>query len=203
MERTSMDEHEDINYKTLRKLQQREQTSVTLTKINVDFYQALSSFIKNIERSVEQEKNPLKVKLFTDEIINTKKIVNSIYELREKKIVQAALATARGATPDLKNILEIERKLYDTLVQQIIDARKEIFEEHNDRHPQPQSMPQITPEKQKSISNTNPIVRVLEDTPEFIGTDEKTYSLRKEDVISLPREMTKLLLKKGVVKQVK
>lgn len=197
-----MDEHEEINYKTLRRLQQGEQTSATLTKITVDFYQNLSAFVRNIERSVEQEKNPIKLKLFTDEMINTKKIANSIYELREKKIVQAALATARGATPDLKNLLEIERKLYTALVDQIIASRKMIFEQHV-IPPEPSTLKQVTPEKPKIVSNTNPIVRVLEDTPEFIGTDEKTYSLRKEDVLSLPQDTANPLLKKGVVKQVK
>ena len=113
-------------------LQQGEQTSSVLTKINVNFYQDLSSYIKTIEQSVENEKNPLKLKLFTDEAQNTKKIANSIYELREKKIVQAALATARGAAPDLRNLLDIEKKLYNALVEQIAVSRKEIFEEPTD-----------------------------------------------------------------------
>ena len=198
-----MDEHEEINYKTLRRLQQGEQTSSGLTKINVNFYQELFSYVKTIEQSVDNEKNPLKLKLFADEAQNTKKIANSIYELREKKIVQAALATARGASPDLKNLLDIEKKLYSALVEQIAVSRKEIFEEPTDRHLKKQlaSPPVVDPPKRDL--NTNQIVRVLEDTPEFIGTDEKTYSLRKEDVLSLPSEMTEPLLKKGVIKQVK
>jgi DNA replication initiation complex subunit (GINS family) len=198
-----MDEHEEINYKTLRKLQQAEQTSSIPTKINVNFYQDLSSYIKTIEQSVENEKNPLKLKLFADEAQNTKKIANSIYELREKKIVQAALATARGAAPDLRNLLDIEKKLYNALVEQIAISRREIFEEPTDTQSkkQPASPPVVDPPKRNP--NTNPIVRVLEDTPEFIGTDEKTYLLCKEDVLSLPREMTEPLLKKEVVKQVK
>ncbi len=198
-----MDEHEEISYKTLRRLQQGEQTASVLTKINANFYQDLTTYVRNIERSVEQETNKLKVKLFTDEVQNTKKIANSIYELREKKIVQAALATARSATPDLKNLLDIEKKLYTALVEQIALSRKEIFEEPAERPTTKQTVQQPVPEKQTTEPNTHPIVRVVEDTPEFIGTDEKTYSLRKEDVISLPDEMTVPLLKKGVVKQVK
>jgi len=198
-----MDEHEEINYKTLRRVQQGEQSSSVPTRINVNFYHDLSLYLKTIEQSVENEKNPLKLKLFTDEVQNSKKIANSIYELREKKIVQAALATARGAAPDLKNLLDIEKKLYNTLVEQIAVSRKEIFEEPTDRHSKKQPASPPVFDQPKRDPNTNPIVRVLEDTPEFIGTDEKTYSLRKEDVLSLPREMTEPLLKKGVVKQVK
>jgi DNA replication initiation complex subunit (GINS family) len=198
-----MDEHEEISYKTLRRIQQGEQTSSIPTKINVNFYQDLSSYIKTIEKSVENERNPLKFKLLADETQNTKKIANSIYELREKKIVQAALATARGAAPDLRNLLDIEKKLYTTLVEQIVFSRREIFEEPVDRDSKKQSASPPVVDQQKRDSNTNPIVRVLEDTPEFIGIDEKIYSLRKEDVLSLPREMTEPLLKKGIVKQVK
>lgn len=197
-----MDEHEDISYKTLRRAQQDEQTSSLLTRINVNFYKDLSLYMKTLERSIENEKNPLKLKLFTDEIQNTKKIANSIYELREKKIVQAALATVRGATPDLTNFLEIEKKLYRSLVEQIMVSRKEIFEKPSD-HPVTIPPASLPPTQMKQDSNTHPIVRVLEDTPTFIGTDGNTYLLRKEDVLSMPSEMTEPLLKKKVVKQVK
>ncbi|MBN2599767.1 MAG: hypothetical protein JXA75_04430 [Candidatus Thermoplasmatota archaeon] len=197
-----MAEHNTITYKTLRRLQQDEQASSLLTKIDVNFYKDLSSFLATLERSVENEKNPLKFKLFTDEIQNTKKIANSIYELREKKIVQTALATARGATPDLTNLLEIEKKLYSSLVEQIKASRKDIFETPSDRSAQASpASPTKTP--LKGEPNTHPIVRVLEDTPEFIGTDGKIYLLRKEDVLSLPSEMTEPLLKKQIVSQVK
>lgn len=197
-----MDEHEEITYKTLRRLQQAEQASSVLTRIGVNFYQELSVYILTLERSIQNEKNPLKLKLFTDEIQNTKKIANSIYELREKKLVQAALATARGATLDLTNFLEVEKQLYTRLVEQIKDARKGIFEQSTEQHNEKQIVPESNV-LSKRKSNTNPIVRVLEDTPEFVGTDGKTYLLRKEDVLTLPGEMKEPLLKKKVVKQIK
>ena len=145
----------------------------------------------------------MKLKLFTDEALNTKKIATSIYEFREKKIVQAALATVRGATPDLCNLLEIEKRLYTSLVEQITISRKVIFEGPDDHHLEKQTAPPPTVHQQKTNPNTHPIVRVMEDTPAFVGTDEKTYSLRKEDVLSLPHEMSEPLLKRGVVQQVK
>jgi DNA replication initiation complex subunit (GINS family) len=202
MRKINMDEHENISYKTLRRAQQDEQTSSALTRINVNFYQDLSTYLKTLERSIANEKNPLKLKLFTDEIQNTKKIANSIYELREKKIVQAALATARGATPDLVNFLEIEKKLYRSLVEQIMISRQDIFEKPIEKLITA-TLESPAPVPVNDESNTHPIVRVLEDTPEFVGTDGKTYLLRKEDVLSMPREMMETLLKKKVVKQVK
>lgn len=197
-----MDEHEQISYKTLRKLQQAEQASSSLTRINLNFYQDLSQYMKTLEQSVEHEKNTLKVKLFNDEFLNTKKIANNIYELREKKIVQGALATARGATIDLSHFVEVEKNLYHSLVEQIKRTRAGIFEQpvHQPQSGQPTAPPlsQATQE-----SNTDPIVRVLEDTPEFIGTDGKTYLLQKEDVLTIPGDMNEPLVKKKVVKQIK
>jgi DNA replication initiation complex subunit (GINS family) len=198
-----MAEHEGITYKTLRRIQQAEQTASGLTKIDATFYQDVAAYIKSVEQSIEYEKNPAKLKLFSDELSNMKKIISSIYELREKKIVHTALSTVRSGTPDLKNFLDVEKRLFDSLVDQICCSRQEVFEDKKESPPA-SSVPS-QPEEQSSARepNTNPIVRVVEDTPEFVGTDEKTYALRKEDVLSLPSETAGPLLKKGVVKQVK
>ncbi len=197
-----MAEHEEISYKTLRRIQQAEQTASGLTKIDTNFYRDVMAYVKNLEESVASEKNPTKLKLFSDEISNTKKIINSIYELREKKIVYNALSTVRSGTPDLKNLLEVEKRLFDSLVEQIRSSRQEIFEGKKES-PQPETpktKPVAPPPAREP--NTNPIVRVVEDTPTFVGTDEKTYSLRKEDVLSIPPDTAGPLIKKGVVKQV-
>ena len=194
-------DQEDINYKTLRKIQQQEKTSPLLTKIDRNFYQKFSEYLKNLQRIAEKEGNSQKIKLFDDEIQNTKKIAFNIYELREKKIIQTALSKVRGGKPDLKNLLEIEKRLYDSLVKQIIVSREEILEQKLEKKTDVKSAPETGKKEKKS--NTNAIVRVTQDTPEFVGTDMKTYSLRKDDVLTLPKEMSDPLLKRGVVKQIK
>ena len=195
-------ETNEISYKTLRRIQQLEKTSPLFTKIDVNFYHKLSEYLKNLESVVEQEENPQKIKLFNDEIQNTKKLAFSIYELREKKIVQTALSKVRGGKPDLKNVLDVERKLYESLVEQIILSRKKILEEKSVEVKKDKSKT-VTLKKEEIKRNTNPIVRVLEDIPEFVGTDMKTYSLRKNDVLTVSKEMSGPLVKRGVVKQIK
>ncbi len=194
-------DQEDINYKTLRKIQQQEKTFPLLTKIDRNFYQKFSEYLKNLQRIAEKEENSQKIKLFDDEIQNTKKIAFNIYELREKKIIQAALSKVRGGKPDLKNLLEIEKRLYDSLVKQIIVSREEILEQKLEKKTDVKSAPETGKKEKKS--NTNAIVRVTQDTPEFVGTNMKTYSLRKDDVLTLPKEMSEPLLKRGVVEQIK
>ena len=51
--------------------------------------------------------------------------------------------------------------------------------------------------------NSNKIVHIKENIPEFIGTDTKKYNLRKNDVITLPEDMSKMLSKKGAAEEVK
>jgi len=194
-----MDENE-IGYKILRKIQQLEKTSPLLTKINANFYIKLTKYLKNLESVIKQEDNSQKIKLFNDEIKNTEKLALSIYEFREKKIVQGALSKVRGGKPDLKNILDVERKLFETLVEQIIHTRQVILE---GKSPEVSNGGIKNLEKREKKTNNNHIVRVLEDIPEFVGTDMKTYSLRKDDVLTVSKQMIKPLLKRGVVKQIK
>jgi hypothetical protein len=47
------------------------------------------------------------------------------------------------------------------------------------------------------------VVRVTKSIPKFIGTDIKEYNLRGGDVLSLPADMRDMLLKRGVVKEIK
>ncbi len=92
---------DDTVYKTFRKIQLEEEKSPLLTKIEWNFYSKLSEFQKNPNNMTEKE------------IQNIGKIFVGICEIREKKIVQAALSKARGGKPDLKNMLDEEKKLFD------------------------------------------------------------------------------------------
>ena len=193
---------DEIDYKTLRRIQQLEKNSPLLTKIDSNFYFKLSEYLKNLDKLIEKEDNSQKNKLLQDEIQNTKKIATGIYEQREKKIVQAALSKARGGRPDLKNLLNVEKPLYDSIINLMMQSRKEIL--NNKAEGKKNNEMPIKPEETvEKIENTNPIVRVTTDIPEFIGTDMKTYSLRKDDVLSLPKEMSEPLLKRDVIKQIK
>jgi len=195
-------ETDEISYKNLRRIQQIEKTSPLLSKINKNFYENLSEFLKNLQKDIDQEKNSENKKLFQEEIENIKKIAFSIYELREKKIVQAALSKVRGAKPDLKNALDIEKKLFESLVETIIQARNDILKEKSKKEKDKEIIHNEFKKEEKK-QNTNQIVRLLENVPEFVGTDMKTYSLRKDDVLSISKEMLDPLLKRGVVKEIK
>ena len=194
-------DQEDINYKILREIQQKEKNSPLLTKIDKNFYKKFLEYVKNLELIVKKEKDSRKVKLFSDEIENTRKIALNIYELREKKITQMALSKVRGGKPDLKNLIENEKKFLDSLFDVIVNIRNEVFEQ--DVKIKKDTPIETNNYEEKVVSNKNPIVIVKQSPPEFVGTDMKTYRLRKDDVLTLSEEMSWPLVKGNVVKQIK
>ena len=108
---------DDTAYMTFREIQLMEEKSPLLTKIEQKFYSKLSEFQKTPNNMTEKE------------IQNIEKIFVGICEMREKKIVQAALSKARGGKPDLKNMLDMEKKLFDSIVDIMLQSRKRFFNE--------------------------------------------------------------------------
>ena len=188
----------EINYKTLRKIQQMEKNSPVLTKIDSDFYSVLSKYLKYLNSRLEKESPSQKQKLLKDEIQNTKKIVTNIYEQREKKILPAAISKARGGNPDLKNLVDAEKKLFDSILNLMVQSRRELL---NKKSQEEKKTIESEKESEKQ-ENANSIVRVVQDIPEFIGTDTKKYNLRRGDVVSLPEDMGDTLSKRGAVKEI-
>lgn len=208
---------EELSYRTLRKIQQAEKQSPQITQINKAFYQDVTTFLKQIQQRMKNEKKPQKQMLLAEESQNIEKIIRNIYEQREKKIILAAIAKARGANPNIKSLVTEERNLFDQLYQNIISVRKDLLfsmseentndtlsepdvkEEDEQSHSQPnKNREQSEVEKNLVVANSNPILRIKEDIPSFIGTDDNTYTLNKGDIISLPSDMAKMLTDKNV-----
>jgi len=99
-------------------------------------------------------------------------------------------------------LLYVEKKLFDSLVVEIDNCRKQIFDAKNmAKSDEISSKPKHA--DSDVVTNKNSIVRVVQSTPEFVGTDMKTYMLRKDDVLTLSDEMSKPLIKRDVVRQIK
>ncbi len=176
-----------LNYTKLRNIQQKERSSAFLTNIGTDFYKEAAKHIKELEERMEEEKrkNPAskKLVLIADELRNTKRIWESIFERREKKIVLAALATVRGGKGMPENLTREEKIFYDELVNLMKEYRNKI----------------MAGEEERDVM----IVRILKDIPHFVGSDMKKYNLKKEDVIALSPEIGKVLVERGTAREIR
>ena len=201
-----MDEDE-ISYKNLRKIQQMEKNSPVLTGLKSGFYNELFEYLEKLDKRLEKESSSQKQILLKDEIQNTRKIVANVYEQREKKILLAAVSKARSGNPDLKNMLDIEKNLFDAVLGLLLQSR-EWFLENKTKKNENVTNSEKTESKKENIveekqENSNPVLLVTKGIPEFIGTDTKRYNLRKDDVVSMPENMSDMLLKRNVAEKIK
>jgi len=207
--------NEEISYRLLRKIQQMEKNTPVLTDLDNDFYTNLEKYFLDLNAHLKSESDEHKKKLLDEEIVNTKKIITNIYEQREKKILLTAISKARSGNPDLKNMVGIERAFFDSILNLINTFRDSILENKKiideKKVEQQQEIKKIIEENKidenknqiNSLenSNLNPISRVIKDIPNFVGTDAKSYNLKKNDVVSLPKDMQEMLSKRKVVEK--
>ena len=197
---------DELSYKTLRKIQQMEKNSPSLTSLYHGFYSALSEYLEKLDKRLKNESSSQKKMILSDEIQNTKKIVINIYEQREKKILLAAVSKARGGNPDLKNLENMERSLFDSVLNLMLNSREKLLEKSTekktDREENKTVESSVKKEEPAEQSNSNSIMRITDNIPEFIGTDKRKYNLRAGDLVSLPEDMGKMLSKRGVAEEV-
>jgi len=197
---------DEVNYKNLRKIQQMEENSPMLTKIDNNFYINLLEHMENLNCRIKKESKSQKQMLLKNEIQNMNRIIWNIYEKREKKIFLSAISKARGGNPNIKNLIDAEKNLFDSALHLITQSRKQLLERRSkDEHVRDNKNIKSIREKNKVEKkiNDNQMVMVTKDIPEFIGTDTKKYNLRKWDIITLPKNMSDMLLKREVIKEIK
>ena len=195
---------DELNYKTLRKIQQIEEKTPALSKINPELYINFSDYIKILNLRFKNEINEQKKIILKNEINNTKKIIKNIYEQREKKILIAIMTKVRGGEPNLKNLVNTEKILFESILEIVIRQRQQIIDKkviNNDLVNDNRTNIKIVEKRVKNENNK--IFLVRDNIPEFIGIDTRRYNLRKDDLITIPKNTSELLLNKRVVKEIK
>jgi len=172
---------ETITFEFIRKVQSDEQRSPKLTKLPTDFYRKVSSYIQQ-KRKISERKDDRKVAL---EVKNIERLVEDIFNRRERKIVNQALIAARTNIPP-ENLTEEEKEFYDILISSIKKRREEILN-------------QVLSEKEEEPVS---LIVFKEDVPAFVGADTKDYGpFKKGDIAKLPEENVKILIERGIAKK--
>lgn len=198
---------DEISYRFLRKIEQMEKNSPVLSKIRSDFYSSLRQYLDELNNRHNKEENSQKKMLIKDELESIKKLSLNIYELREKKILLAVVSRARGGNPDTNNMTTSEKELFDNILETVLNHRNNRVKNKNAEDDltvdENKSEKSIEDKKDAVVKEqNNNILKINKDMPEFIGTDEKKYFLRKNDLITLPPDMSEMLIKRGVAETV-
>jgi DNA replication initiation complex subunit (GINS family) len=175
---------EAISFEYLRKILNEEKKNPNLTKIPEDFYEVVKQYIEGKKKLAKERKDEI-------ELRNIERIVENIFNLRERKIINFAIMHARaGVQPS--NLTSEEKVFFDKLVE-LINSRREILKNIK-----------AALEEKEEKKEFEILVVFKQDFPAFVGIDGQTYGpFKRGDIAKLPEENRKILVEKGVVEEFK
>jgi DNA replication factor GINS len=169
---------ETITFELIRRIQREEQKSPKLTKMPENFYQNVNSYLQQKRKLIEKEEKKIGV-----ETKNVERLIEDIYNRRERKILNLALIFVRTSIQP-ENLTDGERVFFDQLTEVITKRRVDILSSTFELKP-----------AQKTVI-------FKEDIPQFIGSDLKEYGpFKKGDDAEIPLENAKILIEKGIAEE--
>ncbi|MFQ6106571.1 MAG: hypothetical protein ACE5QF_03140 [Thermoplasmata archaeon] len=191
---------EEISFRRITRLYREESSKRSLTPLEPDFFNKLGSYLEGLEARVNEErsKNPHSkaATLLSDEYRKASRKRDQVFRLRSRKIANLAASKASGASVDLEPLTRQELAMFEGIVTLISEAKAGIYGSE-------EAKPVVQrPEVAPSQPSQNVVLRILEDIPSFAGV-KGNYSLKKEDVASLPRKVAGILIEKGKAQEIK
>jgi len=174
---------ETITFELIRKIQREEQRLPKLTELPNSFYKNVNSYLQR-KKKLAESKTDRKVTL---EVKNVERLIEDVFNRRERKILNQSLISARTKIPP-ENLTKEEKEFFDKLVNFIKERRKATLNQI------------MTEEKEELVS----LIVFKEDVPQFVGSDLKAYGpFKKGDIAKLPEENIKVLIERGVAEKFK
>ncbi|MGC8993243.1 MAG: hypothetical protein ACP5H3_00560 [Candidatus Aenigmatarchaeota archaeon] len=172
---------EVISFEYLKKILNEEKKNSNLTKISDDFYTAVKQYLESKKMLARERRDEIEVR-------NMERVIENIFNLRERKIVNFAIIAARiGSYP--QNLTKDEKEFFEKIVN-IIKERRKILESLKEEEI-----------KKKEVEI---LVVFKQDFPSFVGIDGNVYGpFKKGDIAKLPEENRKILIEKGIVEEFK
>ena len=172
-----------LTFEKIRELERVERENKKLQKLPEDVLDQLRDYLHRKEK--------LKEKTSADiiELENMKNTLKRFFEMREQKIMTAALDTVRTGLPP-ENLTSDEERVFYEIVDSAKRFRERFFEELRKEPPHHEEMHKAS------------VYKVKKSVPEFVGPDMKTYKLTENDLVTLPSEVEVILLKEGVIEKV-
>lgn len=166
-----------LTFESIRELERSERDNKKLQRIPESFIAELKDYIAR----KEQLSSP-------DDVIEFQAVKGTIarlFEMRERKLIDSALITARTGLPP-ENLLPGEAQLFWTIVERLKSFREELF-----------GKLKTDTQVQRKI-----MWRVVKNI-DFVAPDMKEYKLKQGETLELPADTADILLKSGIVEEVR
>ena len=189
----------------------KERKEGRLTKLPATFYRRLKILEIQIREIIEESKdNAQRLEKANADVRKFFDMKLELHKNRERKLTDLAREKVNGQNPNMENVHQneneylislcsvIEKHRTNTLLNEIpIDADTPVLEEKRIEPEEKNSIP-IEPQNDEYIE-----IKVLEDLPTFTGMDAKNYSLKNNDIVSIPIYNARILSDAGKVRLVK
>lgn len=184
-----------------------ERNMAALQELPADFFEDVRKHIENL-KDEKREADEKRGELVEDEIRNARTKVEDIIRRRIGKIVKLA---SSGVKTQPKGMLDAEERIFEevrrhveegkeSLLALILNARedkdKRVYKNMKMKMNKSEKA-ERNEEKEAEEEEEAVIVRILDDIEDFVGTDGKTYKVKREDIIMLPKINAEILCKRG------
>jgi len=164
-----------LTFESIRDLERAERGSKKLQKMPDNFLAELKDYIERKDKLGAED---------ALEFQAVKSTITRLAELRERKIIDSAIITARTGLPP-ENLLPSEAELFWAVVDRLKRFREEFFGK-----------------PKAEMAELKTLWRVIK-SAEFVGPDLQEYKLREGEAVELPTEIVDTLLRSGIVEEVK
>ena len=202
---------EPMTLRDLRVQTFKERKEGRLTKLPATFYRRLKILEIQIREIIEESKdNAQRLEKANADVRKFSDMKLELHKNRERKLTDLAREKVNGQNPNMENVHQneneylislcsvIEKHRANTLLNEIsIDADTPVLEEKR-IEPEEKTTTKIEPQNKEYIE-----IKVLEDLPTFTGMDAKNYSLKSNDIVSIPIYNARILSDAGKVRLVK
>ena len=189
----------------------KERKEGRLTKLPATFYRRLKILEIQIREIIEESKdNAQRLEKANADVRKFSDMKLELHKNRERKLTDLAREKVNGQNPNMENVHQneneylislcsvIEKHRANTLLNEIsIDADTPVLEEKR-IEPEEKATTKIEYQNKEYIE-----IKVLEDLPTFTGMDAKNYSLKSNDIVSIPIYNARILSDAGKVRLVK
>jgi len=198
----------DLNYQKICEILQQNKKGGT-TQLPGHFYEKARRYLESLRDSYKMEPDSFspKARSISENLRRVAEDIEEIYDLREKKVINAAIIKAHGREPDfVKSFTQEEKELFNEIVKILEKWRRETFErkEAKVKKEKTKEKEEIKEKKREAeVANRDAMtLMILEDLPPFVSEDRKSHTLKKGDIITLSKKTADILVKNGKARSV-
>jgi DNA replication factor GINS len=187
-----------MNLEGLWKILDKERSSPVLQKLPTDFYKNAGIHVQELEREKEKM-NETKKMMIEDELMATRRKIEDVFYKRMSKI--ANLASTNLIIEEYPKFLTREEKdVFESILRCVKDGKERILDPILQKNIKEEEVNTDTKsdECMRNSQREFCVARILEDMPTFVGIDGRNYTIKKEDVVALPKENAEILYRRGL-----